>query len=85
MKHITTLKARNMRFEVVQDERGFWAIEDKYITDGKLNKQINGITGNLRDTLEACIESARIHAEVDYLINVEGYDRMEAVEKAVLG
>lgn len=85
MKHITTLKARSKTFEIVKDERGFWAIEDKYITDGKLNQQINGITGNLRDTLEACIESARTHAEVDYLVNVEGWKLEDAVVKVVMG
>lgn len=84
MKHITTLKARNLTFEIVRDERGFWAIEDKYITDGKLNQQINGLTGNLRDNLEDCIASAKIHAEVDYLIST-GLDPMEAIERAVLG
>ena len=84
MTHITTLKARNKTFEIVHDEKGFWAIENKYITDGKLNQQINGITGHLRDNIEACIESAKISAEVDYLINT-GLNKMEAIEKAVFG
>ena len=85
MKHITTLKARNLTFEIVKDEKGFWAIESKYITDGKLNQQINGISGNLRDNLADCIESARTHAEVDYLVNVEGWELDKAVVKAVMG
>lgn len=84
MKHITTLKVRNKSFEIVKDEKGFWAIEDKYITDGKLNKQINGITGHLRETLEQCIESARMSAEVDYLVS-EGWDATEAVMKVCMG
>lgn len=85
MKHITTLIARGMKFEIVKDERGYWAIEDKYITDGKLNTQINGITGCLKDNLNDCIEQAKIRAEVHYLIEVEGVDRMDAVRIAVLG
>ena len=84
MTHITTLKVRSRSFEIVKDEKGFWAIEDKYITDGKLNCQINGITGNLRDTLEACIESARNHAEIEYLIS-EGWDRLEAIQHVIMG
>lgn len=85
MTHITTLKVRNKTFEIVHDEKGFWAIEDKYFTNGKLNKQINGFTGHLSETLDQCIERAKLSAEVDYLINVKGYDKMEAIEKAVFG
>ena len=79
--HITTLKVRNKSFEIVQDERGFWAIEDKYITDGKLNKQINGISGHLKNTLEECIESAKFSAEVEYVMTTEKCDVMTAFNK----
>lgn len=84
MKHITTFMARNKKFEVVQDEKGFWAIEDKYITNGKLNRQINGIQGHLRETLEDCLETARISAEVDYLIS-NGVNAKEAIEMVIMG
>lgn len=84
MKHITTLKVRNKSFEIVKDDRGYWAIEDKHFTNGKLNKQINGFTGHLSETLDQCIERAKLSAEVDYLISI-GFDKMEAIELAVFG
>lgn len=85
MRYIKTLTVKNKTFEIVKDDRGYWAIEDKYFTDSKLNKEVNGITGHLSETLDQCIERAKLSAEVDYLINVEGYEKMEAIEKAVFG
>ena len=85
MKHITTLLVRNMKFEIVHDEKGFWAIEHKYIkelADGKLvlKKQINGLQGNLRETLEDCLETARFEAEVAYIMETKKCDIDTAFE-----
>lgn len=85
MRYIKTLTVKNKTFEIVKDDRGYWAIEDKYFTNGKLNKEVNGITGHLRDTLKGCIETATISAEIDYLINVENWDPTDAIEEVILG
>ena len=85
MKQITTLFARDRKFYIVQNADGYYlAIEDIYVdADGKLNKQLNGITMKANKILAECLEEVRTQVEVDYLV-ANGMELMEAIKQVVL-
>ena len=45
----------------------YFAIEDKYITDGKLNTRLNGFQMNCHVRLDECLNLTRIAVEVEYM------------------
>lgn len=78
---IRTLSARNRHFTIVQDEQGFYcAIEDKYITDGKLNTTLNGFQMHASKDLDACVKGTIECVEIEYLMD-EGYTKAQAFAK----
>lgn len=87
MKDVTrlsTLVVRNKKFHVVsfeQDgEKLFGAIDFDYVTDGKVNKELNGVQMHVSKDLNQCIEYARTSVEFDYWVS-QGYDKAQAFEK----
>lgn len=82
MKKITEVISRGRKFYIVKDERGYWGIEDKFFTNGILNKQINGLEGHLKETCSDCIKSVLYTIEVGYLV-ANGMDINEALVKAL--
>ena len=75
---IKDFSIRGKHFVIVKHQDMYCAIEDKYITDGKINKQLNGIEMHAGNTLEDCIHFATDYAEVEYLIE-QGHTRAEAI------
>lgn len=45
----------------------YFAIEDKYITDGKLNTRLNGFQTHCHVELNECLNLTRIAVEVGYM------------------
>ena len=58
MRRITTVISGDSKYEICENEHGFWAIEQGYIKDGKLAKPINGIQGHLRDDFMETVRAA---------------------------
>lgn len=75
---IKKLVVRNRHFTVVKDERGFYlAIEDKYITDGKLNTTLNGFQMYANKDLNECLKTCKTQVEIEYLVD-NGYSKAQA-------
>lgn len=68
---------RGRHFTIVKHDKLYCAIEDKYITDGKINRQLWGPQLHPGETLEDCINSVTDAVEVDYLVE-QGHTRAEA-------
>ena len=88
MEKVTTYIENNRTFIICKTEgadkaNGYWAFESKYIVDGHLTKEFNGITGNHSATLAETIKKVSDGIKVDALVE-SGMERMEAVLK-VLG
>ena len=81
---IKTLKKHGRSFTIVKNADGFYlAIEDKYITDGKLNTTLNGIQMNASKDLEKCIQTTIDHIEIEYLMNKKGFSKAQAFCKVM--
>ena len=75
IKQFTT---RSRHFTIIKDENDFYcAIEDKYITDGKLNTTLNGFQMYANKDLNKCLNSVVDAVEVDHLVK-SGYSKAEA-------
>ena len=65
MRRITTVISGSGKYEICENEHGFWAIEQKYIgPDGRLAQQINGVQGHLRDTFDETVSAAILAGKV---------------------
>lgn len=76
---------RGRHFTIVKETEGhfagfYHAIEDKYITDGRLNKTLNGAQLHASKELNTCLNNTRNSVEIDYLIE-QGYSKAEAFAK----
>lgn len=75
---IRNFVVRDRHFVIVQNEDGFYlAIEDKYITDGKLNKALNGFQMYASKELETCLNTCKNQVELEYL-EEQGHSKAEA-------
>lgn len=69
---------RDRHFVIVQNEECFYlAIEDKYITDGKLNQALNGFQMYASKELDTCLNTCKNQVEIEYL-EEQGYSKAEA-------
>lgn len=68
MRKITTYKQMGRSFEIVRNDGRYLAIEDKYITDGRLNTKLNGLQMCAADTLKECLRrvSDKVELEAKY-------------------
>ena len=75
---VKNLIIRDRHFTIVKNADGFYlAIEDKYITDGKLNTTLNGIQMMASKELNQCLENTRNEVEIDWLVS-QGHSKAEA-------
>lgn len=72
----------NTVYTIVKQDEMYLAINRKYITDGKLNKPLNGLQMHASEDLNVCLELARNQAEIDYYISV-GFSKEEAIMKVL--
>lgn len=62
---------RGRVFHIVQDEEGFFlAVEDKYVTNGKLNTTLNGFQLHASKCLKTCLQGVEDMVEIDYLRSI---------------
>ena len=75
---IKQLVVRGRSFAIVKNEDGFYlAIEDKYITDGKVNTTLNGLQMCASKNLNTCLNDCRNRTEIEYL-EAQGHSKAEA-------
>ena len=78
---VKTLVARNRHFTIIKHESNMYcAIEDKYITNGKLNTKLNGLQMHANFGLDGCINDTINDVELEYLVS-KGYTKAEAFSK----
>ena len=69
---------RGKHFHIVQNEEGFYlAINHEFVTDGKLNRPLNGFQMCASRDFETCIENCKNQVEIEYLES-QGYSKAEA-------
>lgn len=75
---IKTFTCRNRNFTIVKNDDGwFLAIEDKYITNGKINTALNGGQMFADRELNNCLGRVQDRVEIDYLEST-GMSKAEA-------
>ena len=72
-------KGRN--FTIITKDEHYLAIEDKYITDGKMNKTLNGLQMYASATLSQCITKVKTQVDFDSYTE-QGMSKAEAFAKA---
>lgn len=78
---IKNFVVRDRYFVIVKNEQDFFlAIEDKYITDGKMNTTLNGLQMFANKDLNDCLDTLRRHVEIEYLEG-QGFSKAEAFGK----
>lgn len=78
---IKNFVVRNRNFTIVRNEDGWYlAIEDKYITNGKLNTTLNGFQMYASKDLNDCLDTCQKQIEIEYLIS-QGFTKAEAFAK----
>ena len=63
---ITELNYRNRNFTIVLEDGWYMAIEDKYITNGRLNTALNGFQMHADKKRANCIEMTKNAIDMDY-------------------
>lgn len=72
---------RDRHFIIVLNGDGFYlAIEDKHLTNGRLNKPLNGAQMYASRDLDICLGSVKNCVDIDYYISC-GDDRATAYSK----
>lgn len=84
-KMVTTFHTEGRTFHIVFNEESamYLAIEDKYVTDGKLNCKLNGLQMKANKTLEGCLDQVEFECKVEKLV-ASGMDIMEAFKRLVV-
>lgn len=75
-----TAEGRNFTVVFNKEYNKYLAIEEKYITDGKLNQQLNGLQMHARDTLEECIQETEMTCKIDKMKEA-GMDQQEILNE----
>jgi hypothetical protein len=65
-------------FEGDSQDRHYMGVRREWITDGRLNRQLNGIQSNLSKTVAEVIDHITDLEEVDYLAETTDMTREEA-------
>lgn len=75
---IKKLVVRGRHFTICRNQDGWYlAIEDKYITNGRINQTLNGFQMHAHEELARCIKTTQDAVETDYLVE-QGHSRAEA-------
>lgn len=75
---VKNFSQRGRHFVIVQNEDGYYlAIEDKYITNGKINQRLNGFQMFASKKLEDCIKRLGDSVEIEHLVSI-GHSKAEA-------
>ncbi len=79
---IRTLVAEGRTFTIVHsaEYNKYLAIEDKYITDGKLNQQLNGFQMHASDTVDECVNITIMSCRIDRM-KAEGMSEQDIMSE----
>ena len=87
---ITTFNIRGNEYFIVTAEHfngdtankfKYAGIKKEYVTDGKTNRQLNGLQMYVSETIAEVIDRITDTEEVNYLVKTEGLDAVEATRK----
>lgn len=87
LEQVTTYIIRNNEWVIVysadgfkndREDRHYAGIRREWITDGKLNRELNGLDMMVSHTINEVIDRITDREELRYLIEEEGMDDMEA-------
>ena len=82
MNKVQDLNYKGRHFVIVKHESGkYCAIDDQYITNGKLNRVLNGFQMHANDELENCIGSVKFEIDIQELMNDKGLTIEEAFQE----
>ena len=91
IKKITTVEARGRKFFIIFDTEGkdicgtekhYWGIEStNFDKDGRLVREIDGIHGNLSETVDERVKQVLATIEIAYVKETTGCTALEAVER----
>lgn len=78
---------KGRKFTVLYDtkNKGYWAVEDKYIENGKVTRELNGLKDHFSTEYEKTVENAKAVIEAEYLRDVEGVSPLAALGMVALG
>lgn len=74
-------KYRGRSFTIIKKDGFYLAIEDKYITDGKMNTSLNGLQMKASEKLGQCIDAVKKSCDIEYY-ETQGMSKAEAFAKA---
>lgn len=73
---------RHKKFVIIQLKNGMYAsIDYEWLTDGKMNRRVNGLEAHASKYLEECIRMTINAVEVAHYINEEGMTKAQAFAK----
>ncbi len=76
---VSEVVSRGRTFVIAKDEEGrFWGIEKTNIKNGKLVKELNGLSGFMSTTFKATVEKVLDHVEVQVIMKTLGMDNLSA-------
>ena len=80
---VTMVYSEGRRFYILKDEeKRFWAVEDKYIQKGKLTKELNGLSGMMSSDCDNTIQMVINLTKVEKFVS-QGMDLIEAMKKVM--
>lgn len=77
VKIVTTFNYRGHKYTIAHDGKFYLAIEDKYITNGKMNTTLNGLQMNASDTLNQCLTGIKNRLDMEHY-EAQGMSKAEA-------
>lgn len=79
LKKVTTLNYKGNEYFICHDGEFYWAMRTEWFTNGKLNREVNGIMGHIKTDLNDCIESVKMTIDFQELIG-KGLSHRQAWE-----
>jgi hypothetical protein len=60
--------------------KGYIGLNVEWVTDGKLNRELNGVQMHLNDTIEKVIDEIKMSDEIERLMRENNIEIMEAMK-----
>lgn len=84
IKKITTLITSEGEYLICKltegCDKGYIGLNVEWVTDGKLNRELNGVQMHLNDTIEKVIDEIKMSDEIKRLMRENNIEIMEAIK-----
>ena len=79
LEKVTMFTAFGKRYLIAKDDHGYWGLDENLFDEtGRMKSPVNGIQGRLSRTLQECINSCKMDAEVSDMV-ANGIELMDAL------